>query len=146
MEIRLANNILEDTIGLLYELSLKGKQSRHRTKFVQLLGEEHKHLLENEKQLLLENCYLDDEGQPKTKENGKYYDVKDVQNYTKERVELHKEEVVIGGANLQVTLKTVKEALRDCDEEFSKEKAVLYGHLCEVFKVDEEIEDGEDMD
>lgn len=140
MQVKLQKHLLAQTIEFLYELTLKGRYSRHRTKIIQELSKHLEELSKDEESLLEEYCERDENGEFKTQENGKYYDIEDTQSYLQERDILHNEHIVLEGANLETSLKTVREALDIAEDEFSEEKATLYAHLCDVFKVDEEIE------
>lgn len=138
MKISIENQKLVASINLLYGLSLKGKQSRHRTKCIKLLNERLNELQEQENELLKEHCHLDEEGNPKTKENGTMWDVKDPDAFSKDRAELYEEKMVIEGGNNQEMLSTVKDVLFDCDKELSGQEAEIYDYLCDQF------EEGED--
>jgi len=146
MQVKIKNHLLEQSIGLLFNLSLKGKQSRHRTKFVKQLNERLQEVAEQEKEVIKENCHLDDEGNPKTINDGKTYDVKDMDALVKDKQELLNEEMVIDGGDSQSMLMTIRTVLDECDKEFSGQEAVLYEYLCEQFKVDEDIENTKEKD
>ena len=84
MIIKIEKAKLAPIINLLYDLSLRGKQSRHRTKFIKLLHERNEEYREDIKQLLKEHCHLDENGEPKIKEDNTY-DVKDIDAYLKDK-------------------------------------------------------------
>lgn len=133
MIIKIEKSKLAPIINLLYDLPLRGKQSRHRTKFIKLLHERHEEYREDIKQLLKEHCHLDENGEPKIKEDNTY-DVKDIDAYLKDKKELDEEEIVIEGGDAQGMLKTVKEILFNCDREFSGQEAMIYDYICEKFE------------
>lgn len=138
MIVKIENNKLGQVIDLLFDLSLKGKQSRHRTKFIKLLSERFQEYQNDFKLLLKEHCHLDDNGNPKTTTDGQHWDVKDVDAFIKDKKELDEEEIVIEGGNYHGMLKTVKEVLFNCDKEFRGQEAMIYDYICEKF------EEGED--
>ncbi|EST11099.1 hypothetical protein [Sporolactobacillus laevolacticus] len=143
MEIKIENQKLALAINLLYSLSLKGQQSRHRTKFIKLLQEKLADFLDGEKEMRKEECNLDEKGDPKTYEkNGQeLLDVKDLEHFTKAKKELYEELRVIDGGDNQVMLQTVKKVLDDCDKELSGQEADIYDYLCEVFEKAESKKD-----
>lgn len=147
MQVRIKNALLNEIVELLFDWKLKGRQSRHRSRFIRLLNERVETVIEEEQELLKEHCYLDEDGEPKIKEiNGKkHYDIKDFGAFSKDKADLLNEEMVIEGADNKTMLLTVREVLDECEEELAGREAVLYEHLCEVFKVDEDI-DAEDED
>jgi len=138
MFVKIENGKLAQVINLLYDLPLRGKQSRYRTKFIKLLNAQLEEYQQDFKQLLKEHCHLDENGEPKTKNNGTQWDVKDVDAFIKDKKELDEEVFVIEGASKQDMLKTVKEVLFNCDREFSGQEAETYDYICEKF------EEGED--
>lgn len=136
MEIRIENQKLAPAINLLYSLSLKGQQSRHRTKFIKLLQEKLTDFLSDEQDMRKEECELDGKGNPKTHiENGQeLLNVKDLEHFKKVKDELYQEVRVIDGGDNQVTLQTVKKVLEDCEKEFSGQEADTYDYLCDQFE------------
>lgn len=134
MQIKIENQKLGQIIDLLFNLSLKGKQSRHRTKFIKLLSERLNEVAEQEQELLKEHCHLDDNGRPKTVDEGQRYDVKDLDAFAKDKQELYEETMVIDGGDAQGMLQTVKKVLFDCEKEFSGQEAVAYDYICEQFE------------
>ena len=90
MQVKIKNEKLGQAISLLFNLSLKGKQSRHRSKFIKILDERLKEVAEQEKDILKEHCHLDEEGNPKTKNDGQEWDVTVVEAFSKDRIELLK--------------------------------------------------------
>lgn len=134
MQIKIKNSHLGQVINLLFNLSLKGKQSRHRTKFINLLTERLKEVEEQRIDLAKEHSHLDDKGEPKTSIDGKSFDIKDEKAFQNDLKELFDEEMVIEGGDAQGMLKTVKEVLLNCDKEFSGQEASTYDYLCELFE------------
>lgn len=153
MEIRIKNHLLDETISFLFDFKLdSGKQSRHRTRLVKKLSEHSEEVKEQHQELLKQHCNLDEEGNPKIIETDgrQTYDVKNKEALNKDYLELLNEELIIDDKNSQLTLKVVREILDNYDGEkngdLSGRKAVLYEHLCEVFKVDEDIKENEEGD
>jgi hypothetical protein len=136
MEIKIENQKLAPAINLLYSLSLKGQQSRHRTKFIKLLQEKLTDFLVGEKEMRKEECNLDEKGEPKTylKNGQELLDVKDLDHFTTAKKELYEESRVIDGGDNQVMLQTVKKVLFDCEREFSGQEADVYDYLCDAFE------------
>jgi hypothetical protein len=136
MEIKIENQKLAPAINLLYGLSLKGQQSRHRTKFIRLLQDKLKEFGEEEKEVVKEHCNLDDKGEPKTNEDNTKWDIKEgeLDAFVKDKEDLYKETRVIDGGDNQVMLKTINKVLEDCDKEFSMQEADTYDHLCDAFE------------
>lgn len=148
LEVKIKNHLLNEIINFLFDLKLdSGKQSRHRTRFVKKLNDHLEEVKEHQLELLKTHSHLDDEGNPKTKEvdGVERYDIKDEKAFNKDWLELMDEELIIDDKNSQLTLEVVRKVLDDYDGEkngdLSGRKAVLYEHLCEVFKVDEDIEE-----
>ncbi|WP_054751354.1 hypothetical protein [Piscibacillus salipiscarius] len=54
MQVKIKHAKLGQVIDLLFNLSLKGKQSRHRTKFIQKLSERYKEVEEQRIELAKE--------------------------------------------------------------------------------------------
>lgn len=140
MEVKIENMIIERIVEMFFEMKLKGKKSRHRTKFIQFLTDKVAEKEKNEKQLLEEYCEKDENGELKANEEGTHYDIKDMDEYVRELQELNMEKVVFGGSENEETIKVVRDILDECEEEYSGYDATIYNHLCELFKVDEQVE------
>jgi hypothetical protein len=139
MNFKIENSKIAGTINLLSKLSLKGKQSRHRSKMIKDLNSHLKDVAEQEQELLKEHCYLDENDEPKKTSDGQNWDVKDVKSFVKDRNELYEEIFVLEGGNVTGYLKTVKEVLLDSNEEWSGSEAELYDYLCdELERVEEQ--------
>jgi SepF-like predicted cell division protein (DUF552 family) len=140
MEIKIENQKLAPAINLLFGLGLKGKQSRHRSKFVRLLQTKLQEFADDEKQLRKEECNLDENEEPKTyvKNGVEMLDVKDLEHFKKAKDELYKEEVVITGADKETTLQTVHKVLDSLDKELSNQDADVYDYLLDQFEAADE--------
>ncbi|MCM3619156.1 DUF1617 family protein [Sutcliffiella horikoshii] len=131
MKLAIENGRLGQVIDLLFSLPLKGKKSRHRTRLQLALEARLKEVAEQEHQLRKEHCHLDKKGEPKLKDEGKRWDVKDIDAFIKDKTELYEEEMVIEGADNHGMLKTVKDVLDNCEMEWSGQEAVTYNYICE---------------
>lgn len=143
MQVKIENAKLGQAINLLFNLSLKGKQSRHRTKFIKILNERLEEVEKDREELLKEHCHLDDKGEPRKIEDDTKWDIKDLDAYAKDVEDLFSEELVIEGGDAHGMLETVKTVLDNCDVAFSGQEAMTYDYLCEAFEQDEEEEEAE---
>lgn len=134
MQVKINNAKLGQAISLLFDLSLKGKQSRHRSKVIKVMQERLKEVEEQRLQLAKEHSNLDDNGEPII--NNDQFDIKDMESFNNDLKELYEEELIIEGGDAQGMLKTVKDVLVKCDKEWSGQDAVTYDYLCEAFDVD----------
>ncbi|MEQ6355285.1 hypothetical protein ABNX05_11705 [Lysinibacillus sp. M3] len=137
--------------SFLFNLILKGKESRMRTRFISLLDNQVE-LIKKERQLLI-NDYAskDDEGDIKTET--KVINNKEQEVVTFPSIEAEKE------AQMQIMLmmnedfiieetidkiemlKTLQNIILNCDLEFTGQKAVLYDRFCEIFEEIDLLED-----
>jgi hypothetical protein len=134
MKVEIKNMYLEPAIKLLFDLPLKRKQSRHRTKFVKLLNEQLKDVMEQKKEIIKEHANSDENGEPKTfeNENGQQeYDFKDKKAFQEDMEELYEEKLIIEGSGHKEVLETVKGVLLETDEEFKGQQAMVYDYLCD---------------
>lgn len=151
MEVKIENFIINETVEFLYNANLRGKQSRHRSRFIRQLNSHIDTIMEEQQELLKIHCNAEADGTPKIvkdKETGvEEYDFKDEESkdkFIEERNGLFEEKLVIDDGNSRDMLLTVRQLLDEYDGDLSGRKAVLYDHLCEIFKVDEEIEEETD--
>ena len=154
MEVRIKNHLISEVMEFFYNLKLNtGRESRHRSRFLKKLNEHLEDIKDQQKALLKQHCRLDEKGEPRiiqeNDENTGKYDIIDEKAYEKDYLELMNEEFIINDANSQLMLKTIRKILDEYDGEkngvsLSGRSAVLYDYLCEVFKVDEEIEEDDD--
>ncbi|SNZ14546.1 Protein of unknown function [Terribacillus aidingensis] len=135
MKLEIKNSMISPAIKLLYDLKLKGKQSRHRTKFIKQLQGKMKELHTQELDLIKEYAGDDGDGGPKKREDGSFaIRPEDESAFRKEQDELFEEPFVIDGGDNYVTLETVKDIVLEYDEEVSGDTAVAYDYLCEAFE------------
>lgn len=132
MNISIKHAYLGQATSLLFDLALKGKESRHRTRFIKLLTERSQEVEEQRKALAEEHAEKDSDGKPVV-ENDKYVIV-DQQSFHDDYEELLNESFVIDGGDYQEMLKTVKKVLDECDKTFSGQEAVVYDYICEQFE------------
>lgn len=138
MKVKIQNQKISETINFLFDIPLKGKQSRHRTKFINELSDTLKEVAKEEYEIRREHCNLDEEGNPKKIENDTKWDIKDLDAYSKDIKEFLEEERTFTGGNVTGVLKTVKDILLNYDGELSNQRAVLYDYLCDQFEQQEE--------
>lgn len=148
MKVEIKNALLQESINLLFDLSLRGKQSRHRTRFIKRLTERLKEVEEERMKLAEEYARKDDEGKPIMKKGGKEYDIPDenMPSLIKDVEELYDEVLVIEGGDNKETLETVRKILEETDKEFSGREAVIYDYLCEQFEGKGHKKESEDDD
>lgn len=133
MQIKLAYKYIGDIANLLINMPLKGKQARHRTRFVNLLIDKNKQIGEEELALIKEFAGVDEDGEPKRKENGNF-DIADVPGFQKQQEEFLEEEYILEGGDHHGMLKTVKKIVLEYDGEVSGREGFVYDHLCEAFE------------
>ncbi|KAF0822504.1 DUF1617 family protein [Cytobacillus firmus] len=136
MQVQIKNSYIPDIMEFLYNLSLKGKQSRHRTRFIKMLQEKWKQVGEEERELIKEFAGVDEKGEPNRNDQGNYA-VEDVEGFKHQQEELLNENFVIDGGDHHGMLKTVKEVVLNFEEEVSGNTAVIYDYLCEAFENEE---------
>ncbi|UOQ85699.1 DUF1617 family protein [Gracilibacillus salinarum] len=134
MQVTIENGKLGQAVSLLFELSLKGKQSRHRTKFINKLSERLKEVDQQRVELAKEHAKKDEEGEPIMIEDGKRYDIEDENAFQKDLKELYEEQLVIDGGDNEEMLKTLRNVLLNCEEVFRGTDAVIYDYLCDQFE------------
>jgi len=140
MKIAIKVSYLPSATEFLYNLTLKGKHSRHRSRFVKAMQEKWKQVVEEEQELLKEYAGVDEEGNPKKKEDGNFA-IEDVKGFKEQQNELFDEEFILEGGDATGYLKTVKEIVFDYDGEVSGKTAEIYDYLYEVFENSENREE-----
>lgn len=138
MKLTIENQQIASTIQLLDELSLKGKESRHRSKLQKALKGHLEEVAEQEQALLKEHCRLDEKGNIKLLNEGEHYDVIDPIAFKSEQKELYQETFTVEGSNMEETLQVIKMVLEESEVCYSGKQAEAYDLLCEELeKVDE---------
>lgn len=132
MQIKIKHEFIGEIINFLVALNVKGKQNRHRIRFVNALQHRYKQIAEEEMELIKEYAGVDDEGLPKRKDNDSF-DVQDVKGFKKQQEDLFAEEFVLEGGDNHGMLKTMKSIVFNYDEEVSGRTAFVFNHLYEAF-------------
>lgn len=138
MKVEIKNRSLEQVIDLLFNLSLKGKQSRQRTKFLKVLNKQIKEVDEGRVELAKEHAKKDENGEPIVKDGS--YDLNDegMKAFRKDLNELYNESIIFEGANNEDMLKTVRTVIEECDKSFSGQEATVYNYLYDQFEQGED--------
>lgn len=131
MELRIKNSLLEGAMELLFNLELKGKRSRHRTKFIKRLNEQLTEVKEQRMELIKEHSNLDEDGNPII--IGNVYDIIDEEAFNCDIKELSDEELIFTSPMDEEMLKTIKQILDECAVPFSGQQAIVYDEICEAF-------------
>jgi hypothetical protein len=130
----------KDLIGLgnfLADLTLKGSASRLRTRFIKKLQEQLNKVDEEKQEILKNYGELDEKGNIKTKEeNGsKVYVISDREACEKEMLELFDEVMVIEeNQENEKMLKIIRDAVLNCEREFTGQMAFDFDRYCELFE------------
>src|SRR5699024_1347152 len=144
MTVGLENKYIPDIVNLLFGLSIKGTESRHRSRLIKGLQEQLSILQEEEQQILIEHGEVDEKGNPKKKENGTKWDIKDLDAFASEKSELMNEVFYIDNANLEESLNIIYDVLNDSDEIWEGKEAMIYDYfLSEIEKIKTEGEENE---
>jgi Protein of unknown function (DUF1617) len=131
MRLYVENSKLIPTINLLQRLSLKGTQSRHRTKLVKELAAHTEEVSKQEYDLIKEHAVKDSEGNPKMTNDDKSFEIENMDAFVKDSSELHKEKFIIEGSNFQEPLQTIRDVLINSEEEWNGQEADIYDYLCD---------------
>ncbi|GIO22422.1 hypothetical protein [Oceanobacillus sp. J11TS1] len=139
MMVEIQKGKIVGSINFLYDLSLVRKQSRMRRKFINLLDEKNKAVLDEREEILKEHSEKDADGEPIIKND--HYQVKDQKALAEDLKELNDEMIVIEGGDNREMIRTMKDILRKFEEEeYEGEASEIYDYLCDQFKIDEEEE------
>lgn len=147
MKVEIENYIIGETIDFLFDANItNGRESRHRTRFIKRLSKHLEEVNEEQNELLKKYCKLDDQGSPKVSEEGgkTFYVFKDQESsrkYTEDYKELLDEKLIIDDSNSKEMLMSIRNVLDNYNGNLNGRKAIVYEHLCTIFKVDEEIEE-----
>lgn len=132
MEIKIENKYLTAVNNLLFNLKLKGKQTRARSKFLKLVLKKIEEFNEDEKTLVKEYAILDKEGEPIVIDDR--YDIKDLKGYGKAVKELNDEVAIISGGEYVNSFEELKTVLDNLDIELEGADAVAYDLLMDAFE------------
>ncbi|MEQ6356567.1 hypothetical protein ABNX05_18245 [Lysinibacillus sp. M3] len=122
----------------LYELSLKGKDSRMRSRFISIL-ETQLQLISTERDILLQDYAKKDEnGEPirdKDEEGQEFVILEDSFSFNLEVSKLMGEEFIIEVKNEKVEMvKTIQRIVFYVDKEFSGLEAERYNRFCDILE------------
>lgn len=122
----------------LYELSLKGKESRMRSRFIAIM-EEQLALISKEREILLQDyAKKDEDGEPvrdKDEEGREFVILEDTFSFNLEVSKLMNEDFIIEVKNEKVEMvKVVQDIVLNVDKEFSGVEAERYDRFCEVLE------------
>lgn len=125
-------------IELLFELKLKGRSSRMRTRLIRLLEDNQKTLEQERTQLITEYAEHDENNELVFTDEGKT-SVKlrdeDMHEFYNELNLLMDEqmEILEEGHNLEM-LSSVKQSVLDSEIEYAEDRATIYDYWCEQFE------------
>lgn len=122
----------------LYELSLKGKESRMRSRFIKVL-EDQLQLINNEREILLKDYAKKDENGElvfdKDEEGREFVILDDSFSYNLELSKLMQEDFIIEVKNDNTEMiKTIQDVVLNCDKEFSGIEAERYNRFCDILE------------
>lgn len=120
---------------ILNYLSLKGKKSRMRMRFLNLLNNQWEQVGKEQNVLLKEQNALDDEGNIHFVEGTQYPDVDNRQEYEKDFQELLNETFHVDESEQNKDMLLIlKDAILDYDEELIGQPAATHDQLCTLFE------------
>lgn len=122
----------------LYELSLKGKESRMRSRFIKVL-EDQLQLINNEREILLKDYAKKDENGElvfdKDKDGREFVILDDSYSYNLELSKLMQEDFIIEIKNDNTEMiKTIQDIVLNVDKEFSGIEAERYNRFCDILE------------
>jgi len=132
MQLKIENIKISGAIEILDKLKLKGLKSVHRTRLIRLLSDKLQEVIEEEKSLKESYAAKDDEGKPIIIDDK--YDIEETEKLQEDLEAFFNEKVVIDGGDNQVTIKSVKQSLEECDIDWSGQQAYDYANLYEAFE------------
>lgn len=121
---------------ILNNLSLSGKRSRMRMKFLSILDKQYVEFRKYHIELLKDHCSLDEVGNPKVvkKDSRDVFDIIDEEKFHNEYMELALEEFTIeeNDQNKEMLI-ILKTSIEECETEFIGQAALDYEHVCVLF-------------
>ncbi|MBI6863905.1 hypothetical protein ACNA06_01145 [Lysinibacillus sp. RSDA_15] len=133
--------------SFLFNLILKGKESRMRTRFIKLLEDQIELLKIERQQLITDYALKDENGQIVTETKEIHNKEEEIVLFQCEEAEkeaqmqimlmMNEDFIIEETADKIEMLTTLQSIILNCDLEFTGNKAVLYDRFCEIF---EEIE------
>lgn len=144
MKIILANEVLAPAVNFLGTIKLKGKDSRARTKLVNLLTQQVRELQDSEQELIDEYAKTDENGKPEKAENGNAkIDPDRAKEYLAEHSKLMLEQVEIEGGTYVNHIDDCQKILEDYDGELEGQNAQAYDALLDAFEAAKNEKEGE---
>jgi len=145
MVIRMKNYEIDKFGEFLLSLPLKGKESRMRTRFIKILQERALVVQQEQMEVISEYVKKDEDGNPlRKKVDGR--EVWDViegkeKEFEQQMYEILSEDCIIEiNAERKEMYEVVKNAVLNCDKEFSGQEAFEYDRFCEI--VEDCVDDG----
>lgn len=122
----------------LYELSLKGKDSRMRSRFIGIL-EEQLALISKERDILLQDYAKKDENdepvRDKDEKGQEFVILEDSFSFNMEVSKLMNEDFIVEVKNEKVEMiKVIQDVVLNVDKEFSGVEAERYDRFCEILE------------
>lgn len=121
-------------ITFLKDMKLKGRQSRHRSDFVDLLEKSWDKFSKDEVKLVEEFGIFDGEGELIRNDDGTF-PLTDVKAFRIEQDHLYNEDFVLEGSEYETMFEVLKEVLDNYDEELSGDEATIYNTLCKQLNI-----------
>ncbi|SNT42257.1 hypothetical protein SAMN05444672_12227 [Bacillus sp. OK838] len=133
MQVKIQYSYLVDSINFLSTMTLKGKQSIHRTRFIKQLSEKLKQVSEEELQLIKEFTGTDDNGDPNKNKDGSFA-IDDINEFKRQQNDYLSDFYVIEGGDANGMIKTMKGIIENYDKEVSGKEADTFEHLYTAFE------------
>ncbi|MBM7598107.1 hypothetical protein JOC34_000464 [Virgibacillus halotolerans] len=134
MQLKLENIQVGNCVSVLEKMPLKGMKSIHRTRLANQLKEKLDRIIKEEKEIRKDHSHLNEDDEPKIKENGTLDLKVDIEEFRKIMQEFYEDKIVIDGGDSQVALKSVKNSVEDCEVEWDGKEAVAFEHLYSGFE------------
>ncbi|ARF70778.1 hypothetical protein B7C51_25240 (plasmid) [Paenibacillus larvae subsp. pulvifaciens] len=131
----MCNYEVQELVDFLMEISLVGKKSRLRIKFCKIAFQRLEELEEDKRRLIDDFCEKDENGKPKTVEEGnnKYIKLRDEESYKREYMELMNEEFIIEETNERKEMfDLIRDLILNTETEFNGNTALLHDRWCEI--------------
>lgn len=125
MKLEIEYRQLSHVINLLDRLKLKGLKSIHRTRLSRKLQEELERVAGEQLEIQKEYFELDENGNPIIEEDK----CKNEKEYLETMNKFLQEKVIIDSGDSQVMLKSVKNAIEECDLELDGREAYTFEYL-----------------
>jgi len=137
MKLEIKHIYLEAVIDFLYNMSLKGKESRHRSRLIRIMQERLIEVAKEEIGLMKECAQLNENGEAII--NGQGAPVirpECLTGLSEEKEALFNEKLIIEGGDIDEALRTVKDIVLNYTGEASGREAEAYDYLFMQFETD----------